>query len=294
MKQDIIFEVIPPAKTASDSYRNKIADIIMNSVGEMKNVSTLNIPEIAEENHKGEPYYRNYDNRKFGLLLKERCKKEIIVNSVASYHNSKEKFEEWLDESITSYGLKNYVFVGPKIGSIRYPGPSVLEANSIAKGKKVNFGNIFIPERKNEADRLVSKTKSGCKFFTSQILFEPDTAIRALQEYSIQCAEHELRPAKVFLSFSPLSIPEDVSFVKWLGADISKRAEIRLLSSQNIGEESVRIILSGLHKILDFADDGKIKVPLGLNIEYVLLHNLELAKNLVHMVSDIRLPLIVK
>ena len=152
--------------------------------------------------------------------------------------------------------------------------------------RKINFGNIFIPERADEADRLISKTSSGCNFFTSQVLFEPENFINAVYDYSIKCAKSNLKPAKFFLSFSPVSNLEDITFIKWLGTEISEKTEHRLKSAKNIGEESIKIIMELLDKVFDFFDIRNINVPLGLNAEYISLHNLELSRDLINMISD--------
>ena len=285
MNNNIIFEVIPPSKMASEAHTNKLIDKVADTVNEIKNISMLNVPEIVDENHIGIPYYRNIDVRKFGKILMERCKKDIMVNTVVAYH-SKNQFGQWLDESINDYGIKNFVFVGQKINSIKYPGPSIIDANSIARNKKISFGNIFIPERENEADRLISKTSAGCNFFTSQVLFEPYDVLNVIKEYYTKCSKADLMPAKFFLSFSPVSNLEDIAFIKWLGAEIKEKTEKRLKSAQNFGEESIRVIIGVLDEIIDFFDKMDIKIPLGLNIEYVALHNLELSKNLVNTLFD--------
>ena len=289
MNHDILFEVLPPSKSASEDYVQKFLDRIINTINEMKDVIAINIPNIVEENHVGLPYYRNIDNRKFGVALREHCRKDVILNNVVVHFNPKEKFEEWLHESIKDYGIGNFVFVGAKLDSIKYPGPSVIEANSIAKGEGINFGNIFIQEREHEADRLINKTVSGCNFFTSQVLFEPESIINVLGQYSIKCREANLKPAKFFLSFAPVSSLEDIDFIKWLGAEIKEKTENRLKNAKNIGEESINVIIETLNKISDFFDKKKLKIHIGLNIEYISLHNLELARNLVHSVSELKI-----
>ncbi|MBI2654086.1 hypothetical protein HYX02_04710 [Candidatus Woesearchaeota archaeon] len=288
MKGGIVFEVIPCTKSASEAYARKIIDKITNALEGMKNVTTLNIPEIVEENHLGRPYYKNIDTREFGLKLRERCGREIIINTVVVHHNSKDKFEQWLDESISKFGIKNFVFVGQKINSFEYPGPSIIEANSIAKNKKINFGNIFIPERDNEADRLISKTASGCNFFTSQVLFESDKIVNVLKEYSRKCNEFNLKPAKFYLSFSPVSNSEDIAFIKWLGAHMTEKTESRLRFADDTGKESINVIIELVNKIFSFLDGIDVKIPVGLNIEYITLHNLELAKELVNLLADFK------
>lgn len=286
MEHDLIFEVIPPSKYASEASVSRLIDRIADIVLNMKKVTILNIPEIVEENHFGLPYYKNIDNREFGLILRDMCNKDIMVNTVVAHYDTKERFEQWLDESISKYNIKNFVFVGAKISGMKYPGPSIIEANSIAKRKNINFGNIFIPERENEIDRLISKTDAGCNFFTSQVLFEADNVIDVIHKYSTRCEKDNLKPAKFFLSFSPVSNFGDITFIKWLGTEIKEETETRLRNAQNIGEESIKVILEVLHKVFDFADKMNINVPLGLNVEYISLHNLELSKNLVNVLSD--------
>ena len=117
MNHNVIFEVLPYPRSSSDSYANKFTERMVNALSEMKSVSLLNIPEILEENHMGRPYYRNCDNRKFGSILREKCSREIMFNTVVVHHASHEAFEQWLDESINFYGAKNFVFVGSKINS---------------------------------------------------------------------------------------------------------------------------------------------------------------------------------
>ena len=287
MNDGIIFEVIPSTKTSSESYTKKTIDRIANVLDELKNVSILNIPEIVEENHIGQPYYRNIDSREFGAMLRERCNKTIMVNTVVVHHSSKNDFEQWLDDSINKYKIKNFVFVGQKINSFKYSGPTIIEANSIAKNKGINIGNIFIPERENEAGRLIGKTASGCKFFTSQVLFEPENVIRVIREYSIKCSQLKIKPSKFFLSFSPLSTLEDITFIKWLGAEINEKTEKRLKAARDIGNESIKVVIETLHKISNSLNG--IKIQLGLNIEYISLHNLELSKNLVNAISTLKL-----
>ncbi len=280
MNTKIIFEVMPYPKTASEGYADKIIGKVAAAINEMENVSMLNVPEIVEENHNGQPYYRNVDARKFGKELRERCNKEIMVNTVVVHHDSRAGFEQWLNGSMKDCGIHNFVFVGAKMPSLKYPGPSVTEANLIAKSKNANFGNIFIPDRPEEAERLIAKIKSGCNFFTSQVLFEPDTAIRVIRQYMEKCKNNNLKPAKFYLSFAPVSSEEDITFIKWLGAEISKETEIRLKNAENIGEESIKVALEAIKKILN-ANNKPPKAEIGLNVEYVMLHNLDLAKDLV-------------
>ena len=284
MNHKIIFEVMPYSRTSSETYAQKFTQKLAEAINELKEVTLVNIPEIIEENHNGEPYYRNIDPRKFGKELREICKKEIMINTVV-VHNPRDKFIQWLDESINSYEIRNFVFVGAKIPSIKYPGPSVPEANLIAKQKNVNYGNIFIPDRPGESDRLLEKTKAGCKFFTSQVLFEGNSAIRTIRSYAEKCKANGIKPVKFYLSFAPVSSEDDITFIKWLGAEMSKSTEQRLKNADNIGEESITLLLDLIKKILQ--SNMKSGVEIGFNVEYIMLHNLNLAEELVKKASTL-------
>jgi 5,10-methylenetetrahydrofolate reductase len=285
MNKNLIFEVMPYPKTASEAYAKKVTDKIVAALNQMENISTLNIPEIVEENHLGQPYYRNTDTRVFAGILKEKTGKDVIINTVAVHHKSKQAFEQWLDESINKYQIGNFIFVGAKILSLTYPGPSVTEANVIAKNKGVNFGNIFIPDRPEEADRLINKTESGCKFFTSQVLFEAGAVIDVIKGYLEKCRSKNLEPAKFYLSFTPIGTKEDLVFIKWLGTKIRDNAEKRLLGAKDIGQESIQMVLEIIEKIKAFSDESDIDIS--LNIEYVMMHNLELTKDLVNKIRKV-------
>ena len=285
MNHRIIFEVMPYSRASSESYVQKLASRIVEALNDLEEVSLVNIPEIVEENHNGQPYYRNIDPRKFGRELHEKCNKEILINTVVVHNGSKEAFSQWLDESSNLYGIRNFVFVGAKIPSLKYPGPSVPEANLIAQQKNLNFGNIFIPDRPNESDKLIEKTKAGCKFFTSQVLFEGGAAIRSIAEYAEKCRSNNLKPAKFYLSFAPASSEEDIIFIKWLGAEMSKATESRLRDAGDMGKESITLLLDLVKDIIQSSKTTGIEI--GLNIEYIMIHNLDLAKELVKKASKL-------
>ena len=88
----------------------------------------------------------------------------------------------------------------------RYPGPSVSEANVVArhimeaKGMdNLMIGNICLPERRDEAKRMLFKTLAGAQFFTTQILFDSRQIIDILVEYNRLCLSAGVKPASVLL-----------------------------------------------------------------------------------------------
>ena len=282
MNQKIMYEIVPPSRRSSEQYREKAINSLADSLSRMKSVAMLDIPEIVEENYCGRPYYKNIDNREFASILKKRISKDIVINKVVPYFSTKPKFEEWLDETAKKHKIEKFVFVGGTF-KMPYPGPSVLEANRLAHSKGLTFGNIAIPTRPDEAENLAAKTAAGCGFFTTQILFEPEKISNVIKNYAEECRKQNLKPSMFYLSFSPISDIWDVEFFEWLGVHIDEKTKLRLMQADNAGEESVTIVQEIYSKIVSQA--GGI-VPMGVNIEQVALHNLQLSEKLVEWFSD--------
>lgn len=279
-----MFEVVPPTKRASQQYVEKVTNAVVESIKKMPQVSILNIPEIVDENYCGMPYYRNLDNLEFGKLLRDKCGKDILSNKVVVHFNPKEEFNKWLDNAVDSYGITNHIFVGGTY-PLKYPGPTVLEANKIGSEKGISTGNIFIPTRPGEAEKLTNKTQSGCNFFTSQVLFEAQTTINAIKEYSDKCKQNSIKPSTFYLSFSPISDIQDIEFLKWLGASIDNKTESRFKNSRDIGKESLNIAKESYLKILSVCEENDVScMP---NIEQISFHNLKLSETMVQIFCDL-------
>lgn len=282
MNNEIMFEVVPPPKRSTPQYTEKIMSKLCESINKMPSISTLNIPEILDENYRGQPYFRNMDNREFGKILQERCHKEVIINKVVVHCASTQAFMEWLTDTKKKFGTNKFVFVGGTF-PLKYPGPSVLEANAMGVAKGLTVGNIAIPSRNNEAGRMLQKTKSGCQFFTTQILLESTTTAQLLKEYGSLCKEQKIKPAKLYLSFTPLSEVNDIEFLKWLGAYIDHETEKRLCTSSSMPQESIKIVEEMATTLISTAQNTG--VPVGINIEQVSHHNLEYAERMVKLFS---------
>jgi len=183
------------------------------------------------------------DTRDFGVLLRNSTGKDVVANKVTVHCKGEEDFQNWLGQTVCRYSIKNLVFVGGSDASRNYPGPTVVQANLKAKAwGGVSVGNICIPSRENEVERLIAKTLSGCSFFTTQILFEPDSIKKIIEEYDFACMEKRIKPAVFFLSFAPAGRIVDVEFFKWLGALIPPGVEKKLVENkQEIGSASVRL-----------------------------------------------------
>src|SRR5438445_7979675 len=111
--------------------------------------------------------------REFVQRLRKGLGGDPIVNNVVAHMPSAAAFRRWVEESLDRFGLRSFVLVGGTNSRIRYPGPTVLDANrvlrSVAAGHRgVALGNITIPDRVNEVDRLAAKTEAGWDFVTTR------------------------------------------------------------------------------------------------------------------------------
>ncbi len=279
----VVLEIVPPGRRVSEKAVNTFVERVRDSVRSLKNLDAVNIPEVLEENHAGQPFYRDLDPRDFAALLGD-LGVDPIVNKVVAHVPSESVLRRWIQESLEQHGLRNFVLVGGNSSRVRYPGPSVVEANRILRtatqGRNdIALGNITIAERDHEVDRLVEKTRAGCDFFTTQVLFEAEPMATVLRAYGRRCSSQNLKPATVLLSFAPVSDYQDIEFLVWLGATVSSRTEEALLPSPGgpPGRASLDVahtLWSHLHAA---AAQSHPAVPLGVNIEEVSVHNFDLA-----------------
>jgi hypothetical protein len=280
----LVLEIVPPSRRASEKSLAALVDRVREAVRTVGNLDGLNLPQVLDENHQGQPFLRNVEPRDFAERLGDDLGVDPIVNNVVSHAPSPESFRRWAKESLGKFGLRSFVLVGGTNSRIRYPGPSVLEANRIlraaAKGHPdVALGNITIPDRENEVDRLLEKTQAGCDFFTTQVLFEAEPMATVLRAYGKRCAALGVPPATVLLSFAPVSDYQDLEFLAWLGASVTPRTEEALVGNGEgaPGRSSIDVARTLWSHLRAAAAQSRPAVPLGVNIEEVSLHNFDLA-----------------
>ena len=278
----LVLEIVPPHKRANETSVRKLVRRTEDAVRMIPHLDAVNVPEILDENHSGMPFYRNMDPRRFAKHLAD-LPVERIVNKVVVQLPGMAGFDGWLKESLYGYGLQNFVLVGGASSRIRYPGPTVPETNRRLReltvgNADVALGNILIPERPGEVERLLGKTLTGCRFFTTQVLFEPEPVATVLRKYGEMCAFEGVEPATVLLSFAPVADYEDVEFLVWLGATITPETEERLLAAAaEPGIASLEVARSIFAKVREAIGTTPRPIPIGANVEEISTHNFELA-----------------
>ena len=280
----VVLEVVPPSRRASDKSIAGFVQRVREAARSIPDLDAVNVPEVLDENHEGQPFYRNLDPRDFVTRLGADLGVDPIVNKVVAHLPSAAALRRWVDESSSDFAVRSFVLVGGTSGRIRYPGPSVVEANRVLRAAlrgraDVALGNITIPERESEIDRLMEKTQAGCDFFTSQVLFEAEPMATVLRAYGRRCAAQGIEPATFLLSFAPVSDYQDIEFLVWLGATVTPRTEEALLASVEPGSgrpsfDRARTLWSQLRAA---AGLSRPPVPLGVNVEMISTHNFDLA-----------------
>jgi 5,10-methylenetetrahydrofolate reductase len=91
----------------------------------------------------------------------------------------------------------------------------------------LQVGNISIPGRRDEAERMKEKVDSGAGFFTTQIVYHSDEFIRLLDELGRQ--NSLTKENKIFLSLSPVRTEKSIKFLRWLGVTISDELRDELI-----------------------------------------------------------------
>lgn len=275
----VLLEVAPPGRLASTEAKTKAVWQVRDALSRLPPGVRVNVPEVIDENQRGEPFYKNEDTLAFIDRLRDAgIQAPVLVNKVVVQTPGLNGFESWLDGAIRAHGVHEFVLVGGNHSSTPYPGPTVLAATRAAlKRAKVRVGNICIPDRANEPQRLLDKTRAGASFFTTQVLFETTALRSTLHEYARLCRDARLAPAEVFLTFSPVATEHHLDFIRWLGANVPPHAERRLLKG------GAAMIPNSIELARELWNDAKRDNPgltLGLNVAGLFHHNLDAAVDL--------------
>lgn len=281
-RNPLFFEPVPLAGRARPERGRAYMDELVGRLTAVDRLDAIDVPELVDENHEGRPYYRSLDPRAFAESLLARTARPVVLNKVVAHLASPEALESWARETVAR-GLTNLVLVGGSSRYIPYPGPAVTEANRICRGIVSPLGgllgNIAIPQRTGEAHRMLSKTRAGARFFTTQILFDSEQVLALLRGYGALCLQAGVPPASLLVSVVPLADEGDAEFVRWLGADIPEPAEQAILNGDESGAtaRSVDHAVRLWEEIRDGAARAENAVPLGVNVEQISARHLPAA-----------------
>ncbi len=277
----VAYEILPPRE--KDGTLNAYAETI-SSLLSQTHIDAINIPEVHDELGRGERPVANQkrgEPREFGMLLQDIVGIEAIVNRVV-VHTPFDEQMRWLEETNTQYEIENLIIVGGESSQQRYPGPTVcqtLEAidnNFNQNGGKILCGGISIPSRKDESKSLITKSKFGSEFFTTQVLYDSENIIKMINNYQERCNRLNTFPRRILLSFAPVSSQKNIDFLKWLGVEIPNDTE-RYLNGRpgSMTDRSLDVAVEVLNETLNHINNNNLKVPIGLNVEHIMSYNFQ-------------------
>jgi 5,10-methylenetetrahydrofolate reductase len=284
----IFFEMVPPAAKKPEALETALADV--KKIRHL--VDALNLPEIHDESRGGDRTYKfieRVEPRKLAARIQREAGTEVVINRCVVYQPDQ---AAWFRESQKEFGIRHAVLVGGESSAVRYPGPSVLEAVAQLKSADlpVTLGGITIPSRPHEADRIRRKHAAGISFFTTQVLFDSNDIVSLLQRLNGL-------EARIFLSFAPVSHERDLTFLRWLGADVPNDLDRFLIQGDaqapqpdaRAGEAAFGRSLDLAQRILMNVFDNLPPDPplLGLNIEHINRRNFSAAVRMVERLGDL-------
>lgn len=275
LRSHVILEACPP----SLSDRDKAYAVLRQSFSVYNSFHAVSIPDLQDE---GE-FNRKRDrvpNDEFAHWLRDLTSKPMSLYKV-SVGCTREEFEAWLDAA-HELGCEDVFVVGGDSSRKNYKKGSleVGPAARIAQERGFNCGGIIIPTRRqnfverpaslDESDRLLVKIREfGFVYFTTQILYESEWMCCLLLDL-VRSLKPEQIP-KLFLTFSPLVVREDITFArKTLGVFIPADVDRMLKGSRSMREASISCVIGVWERISAFAK--QIGFPddcLGVNIEYL-------------------------
>jgi len=277
----ILYELIPPKAGIAEELETQV-EVVRGLAGL---VDAINIPEIIEESRQGERRSRlpeRIEPRAFARAIQEAAGMETVINRV-TVREKAESQRDWLKETYEVYGVRNLVLVGGESGSMEYPGPNVLETAALASKSGLDFflGGISIPSRSREAARIRRKYEHGLRFFTTQVLFDPNDTVDLLQ------ALNGL-DVRIFLSFAPVTNLRDVEFLQWLGVDVPRNVAWTIEQAAGPAMAAEKTTAMASRILTDIFDNLPSHPPaMGMNVEQITRRTHAAAKKMLTELADI-------
>ncbi|TDO98891.1 hypothetical protein [Marinomonas balearica] len=263
----------PPKLSTEEDKLQEISSKLLGRLAELE-YDGMVVYDIQDESSRVTeprpfPFMETHDPRAWSKRLSNASERPVITyKSVAA--RSKTEFNNWLDEAWNIYGIRDLVLVGAPSSDRKISLPLPQAYDSLAEAPhQFNLGGVTIAERHakkgDEHERLLKKAESGCEFFISQAVYNPQATIDLISQYARKCKELNLQPKRLILTFTPCGSAKTLEFMEWLGISVPDATKHRILDANKPLEESIRICRSALEQIIESA--LPLGVPLGLNVE---------------------------
>lgn len=285
----LLYGFTPPSMDTNDEKVEQIASTQLSRLANSQ-IDGLVIYDLQDEKERNkdkrtfdfkdtlEPlgYYKKFFSNKY---------QAIIYKAVSKYSpNELAQFLGENDEIIS-------VFVGASSKNDT-PKTHLSEAYEIKAKNAPNIalGGICIPERHiskgDEHLRVAQKISAGCEFFITQAVYNINNAKHFLSDYAKLCASSDTKKVPIIFTFTPCGDAKTLSFMRWLGIDVPKYFEQRLMHSSNPVEMSVKTSLEMFSELYHY---GKtLGISVGANVESISRRRIEIEASisLLDAISD--------
>lgn len=270
---ELVLEAVPPELNQGESGIEATLERI-EGLHCALGLEAVNIPEIREESsksRKGErrrPFAPRVEPRVLAWRIQERLNVPCIINRVV-VHLEREHQLDWFRETWEHYGIRRFVLVGGERSDRPYAGPSVPEANRLLRERldvpRMRVGNICIPTRQGEAERMMHKIASGADFFTTQVVFHAEEITTLLDALGERTGNSTA--SGILISLAPVRSERNIRFLHWLGVSLSSELEDWLtIGPESVTERSLTHIRSTWAQISDHVATTDSPFPISVNI----------------------------
>lgn len=296
---DYLFYGLTPPKTSTDI--DKIGGIAQRQMDRLDGlgIDGLVLYDIQDESSRNKnprpfPFMSTWAPDEYAnTYLKDLDVPKIIYLSVGKFTEA--TLKQWLEENEGKVDLAVFVGSPSKDQDVSL---SLQDAYRIKQtlNSTIKLGGVTIPERHcakgDEHLRLLNKSNLGCSFFITQCVYNLDNAKDVLSDYYFYTKEHNIKPAPIIFTLTPIGSLKTLEFTKWLGIDIQNWLENELKVSKDILNASIGVCKYIANDLILFAREKNL--PIGFNIESVAIRkaeidaSIELVKTIKQMMADIK------
>jgi 5,10-methylenetetrahydrofolate reductase len=291
-----LYGTTPPRANASPERIAKATERLAARIAQLP-VDGLVVYDVQDEAERTAeprpfPFLPTLDSRTYARRLQQHTGHAAVVYKCVA-EMPRRRWRDWLDESKEDYSIELLSLVGRASSTKTGQGVSLSQATRLAAQHSAGYtlGGVVIAERHmngvSEADRILRKTESGCRFFISQAVYHAETTVRLLQDYVQTCAEAEQTPQRIIFTFAPCGREKTMHFMRWLGIKIEPETADSILNDPAPLSRSIAICCDNLRRILD--RPAIRDLPLGINVESVSIHKDEIdaSVDLFHALQEV-------
>ena len=270
-----LYSTTPPrASSPEDRIESAITRLVERTL--KLHLDGLVVYDVQDERDRTQeerpfPFLPTLPSQEFAIRLRAAVAAPLITYKCISGMDEAQ-WKAWIATS-RAEGLDLVSVVGRASTQTKQDGISLSQALQIGSHKfpDVTLGGVVIPERHSESSsesaRLMRKAELGCRYFISQAVYDPETAIRLVRDYAKDCEIMGVQPRRVFLTFTPCGYGRTLTFMKWLGIKVPHDTSRRILASPTPIEESINICVENFRRVFEVARESS--VPIGVNVESI-------------------------